>query len=81
MSDKVVKIQFRAALQPMIELFEHKKEVLSQQDWENFILLTKKSVLNHPDQFLGGDLPLALETEQIVDEIFLEYLENKLTNA
>ena len=79
MSDKkIVKLQFQAALQPMIELFEHKKAVLNKQDWENFILLAKKSILSNPDQFLSQDLSMSPEIGEMIDELFQEYLENKL---
>lgn len=78
MSDKIVKLQFRDALQPMIELFEHKKSVLNKQDWENFILLSKKSILSNPDQFLSQGLSMTPETEEMIDALFQEYLENKL---
>ena len=66
---------FRIMLLPMMELFEHKKTILTPDQWIKFIGETKSSIISNPEQFLGKDLPNKLLIGQIVGEIFADFLE------
>lgn len=64
-----------ASLQPLIELFEHKRAKLSHKSWLRFVQATKRRVLANPEQFIG---PHVAEQKAVVDviveEIFHHYI-------
>jgi hypothetical protein len=68
---------FRITLQPIIDLLDHKKTQLSEQDWIRFMEITKSSIQANPDQFLGKELPSRAVIQQIVDDIFVDYLKEQ----
>lgn len=75
------KHSFRVALGPMIDLFEYKKTLLDPDQWLKFINATKSRIILNPEQFLGKSLPSELLIQQIVEEIFADYLEQEVIEA
>lgn len=71
------KTEFRVTLWPMMELFEHKKNVLNHTEWLLFLNNSRDRIISNPEQFLGKDLPTQMIVQEIVQEIFEEYLEEK----
>jgi len=72
---------FRIVLAPIFELLVFKKEKLNHQDWLDFVARTETSVKLNPQQFLGNELPNRMIVDQIVSEIFQEFMENESVEA
>lgn len=77
MTTLTTKDEFRIVLQPMLDLFDHKKETLHSDQWIRFVNATRHRVISDPEQFLGHDLPPAEIIREAVEEIFDDYLEKE----
>ena len=75
------KSTFRIVLAPIFELLVYKKEKLSHQDWLDFVARTETSVKLNPQQFLGNELPNRVITDQLVGEIFLDFMDAENVEA
>jgi hypothetical protein len=69
--------RFNIALEPIKVMLVNKKRTLSLVRWLSFVNSTKHSVLSHPDQYLGDELPEREVLEPIVGTIFSEFLRDQ----
>lgn len=74
MENQINKQIFLIALLPLMDLFEHKKTILNEEEWLKFVYATQTRVTINPEQFLGKELPGSEVIHKVVDEIFIEYL-------
>jgi hypothetical protein len=54
-----------------------KRKAMNYQEWTSYIQQIKKDVLGNPAEFLGTDLPDHKLTENIIDDVFQEYLKER----
>jgi len=52
----------------------HKKGDLPIAEWLQFVEVTRKSILLHPDQYLEKDVPSKEILETIINKIFEDFL-------
>jgi hypothetical protein len=77
MPESITKREFRCIVQPLMDLFAHKKALLRPKEWNRFVLLTKDRIIANPEQFLGKDLPSEFVIRETVESIFEEYLKEE----
>ena len=68
------KMKFNRSLEPIKVMLINRKEKLGQEDWLRFVELTKSSVIQNPDQYLGRELPQHEILTMIVQGIFDDFL-------
>jgi hypothetical protein len=76
-----LKHTYGVMLDPLIDLFDHKKNLLSAKEWLTFIENTKASILSNPEQYIGTDVPEKVVLRQVINGIFADYLEAEVINA
>jgi hypothetical protein len=54
-----------------------KRKAMNHAEWTSYIQRIKTDVLSNPVEFLGTDLPDHKLTEDIIDDVFLEYLKER----
>jgi hypothetical protein len=74
---KKYKTKFRYTLQPLFALLLYKRKQLQSPSWLELCQKTKQSILNNPLEFLGDDLPEKNLMEDIVEEIFVEFVKER----
>jgi hypothetical protein len=71
-----LKQKFDRQLDDLKEMLEHKRPDLPVGEWRDFVQLTRKSILEHPDQYLEGDLPTAEILVQVINAVFDDFLKD-----
>ncbi len=66
-------VRYRNQIRPILEMLKSKKAQLSRVEWEHMVKRTAQSIVNSPDQYLS-ELPPKEETDQIIFELFEEFL-------
>ena len=51
-----------------------RRNEMNEKDWLAFVERTKESVIGHPDQYLGQELPASNTLRIIVQDIFDEVI-------
>jgi hypothetical protein len=74
---KYYKRRFRNSLQPLFVMLIDRKRKMDQLEWSDYVKRTMNSVLNNPREFLGADVPHPSLIEDIVDDIFSEFIKVK----
>jgi hypothetical protein len=65
-------------LEDLKEMLEHKRLQLPDAEWTEFVDRARKSILEHPDQYLEGDLPTAETLSYVVNSVFDSFLKSVL---
>jgi hypothetical protein len=65
-------------LEDLKEMLEHKRLNLPDAEWTDFVHLARKSILEHPDQYLEGELPTAETLSYVVNAVFDDFLKSVL---
>jgi len=50
------RMKFRAALEPLVAMLDHKKDTLNQAEWRQQVMKTRARVLAVPYQYLDANL-------------------------
>jgi hypothetical protein len=58
-------------------MITEKRKVMNYQEWTSYIQQIKKDILGNPVEFLGTDLPDQTLTEDIVNDVFLEFIKER----
>lgn len=74
---KYFKRRFRNSLQPLFVMLIAKKASMDQAAWFHMVNNTKARVIHNPQDFLGTDVPGHSLLQDIVEELFLEFLKEK----
>jgi hypothetical protein len=74
---KKYKTKFRYTLQPLFALLLHKRKQMEGALWLDLCYKTKQSIMNNPFEFLGPDLPEKNLMEDILEEIFFEFIKER----
>lgn len=75
---KKYKSKFRYTLRPFFVMLNGKRKLMSELQWKNHVQQIKLNVLHNPTEFLGEDLPDAKLTANIVDEVFGEFIKERV---
>ena len=75
-----LKQKFDRQLDDLKEMLEHKRPHLPEGEWQDFVQLTRRSILEHPDQYLDGDLPTAEILLQVINGVFDDFLKDLSKN-
>lgn len=70
----VLKRRLNHELEPLKVMLVHKKGDLLPDDWLQFVEITRKSILQHPDQYLDRDFPSREVLETLINKIFEDFL-------
>lgn len=65
-------------LDDLKEMLEHKRQDLPEAEWTDFVHRARKSILEHPDQYLEGELPSADILSYVVNAVFDKFLKDVL---
>lgn len=68
------KKKFHKVLEPFKVMLAGRRNEMTQEEWVAFVEKTKESVLSHPDQYLGQELPPPNILRTIVQDIFDELI-------
>jgi len=74
---KSFKRKFNNALEPIKVMLAHHKHTLPTKEWLRLVKRTQAGVLEHPDQYLGENLPEIEAMIGLVNEIFGDFLEQQ----
>lgn len=66
--------KFHKSLEPFKVMLAGRRNEMSEQEWLGFVEKTKESVLGHPDEYLGQELPPPKTIRLIVQDIFDELI-------
>lgn len=72
--EKLFRAKFNRLLEPIKVMLVNRKKNLSPEDWNDFVQQTKLSVIGHPDQYLGAEIPRQALLVSIVNKIFEEFI-------
>ncbi|MCD9019944.1 hypothetical protein [Parachryseolinea silvisoli] len=65
-------------LDDLKEMLEHKRQDLPEAEWTDLVHRARKSILEHPDQYLEGELPSADILSYVVNAVFDKFLKDVL---
>ncbi len=74
---KRYKSRFRFALKPFFVMINDKQKEMHAAEWKKLIATTRERILANPVEYLGNDLPEPLLMEDVLNEIFDEFLKEK----
>jgi len=74
---EVYKNTCRFTIDPIVQMLEHKRTVLSFSQWIQFVESTKSRIINNPEQYLGTNLPDRKIIVQSIEMIFEELVEDQ----
>ena len=72
------KRMFHKSLEPFKVMLAGKRNEMNEQEWLAFVERTKESVIRHPDEYLGQELPPTNTLRLIVQDIFDEVIKRML---
>ena len=64
-------------LNPIKVMLVNRKKDMSNEEWLNLVSNTKKSILDHPGQYIDEDLDENLQIEIVIDQIFEEFIKDQ----
>lgn len=70
----VLKQKIDGQLDDLKEMLEHKRLHLPDAEWTDFVDRARKSILEHPDQYLEGDVPATEILSHVVNAVFEDFL-------
>lgn len=73
-------VKYRNQIRPILEMLKSKKLQMNDIEWECLVRRTEQSIMNAPDQYLS-ELPQKDEIDQIISELFEEFLREGHTAA
>lgn len=71
---KTYKRKINSDLSPIKDMLAHKQSTVDKTEWLNFVEQTRISIINHPNQYLGPDLPDRKTLPVIITAIFEEFI-------
>lgn len=75
MSENIAyKAKFNRALEPIKVMLVNRRGNLTKEQWLKFVDKTMISVIHHPDQYLGKEIPERETLVFIVKDIFKEFI-------
>lgn len=72
--DKPYRARFNRTLEPLKVMLVNRKNKLPRRQWIDFVESTRSSVLSHPEEYLGRDLPSHEILDRVVGGIFEDFL-------
>lgn len=76
---KIYKRKFNNTLSPIKAMLANRRATSMKSDWLEFVERTKSSVISHPEQYLGNDLPDKSSIIVLVNLIFDEFLQEEIS--
>lgn len=74
---KKYKMKFRYLLRPFFIMINGKRKAMNHDEWTSYLQQIKKDILCNPEEFLGPDRPDQRLTENIIDDVFQEYIKER----
>lgn len=74
------KTNFILTLRPFLEMLEHQKSIMNQDDWTKLVNNLVSRIIRDPEQYLEQGLPPSSITAEIVKEIFQEFIHKYTSN-
>jgi hypothetical protein len=71
---KSYKRRFNNALQPIKVMLVHQQAAMTKSEWLMLVERTRNSVIEKPREYLSVDAPDQELLEQIVDQIFADFI-------
>ena len=71
-----IKRRFNHQLEPIKVMLVNKKNDMTREEWIEFIDRTRRSVLDHPNQYLDHHTPNTDLVEFIINRIFNDFIDN-----
>jgi hypothetical protein len=71
---KTYKRKINSDLAPIKDMLVHKQSTVDKNEWLNFVEQTRISIINHPAQYLGPELPDRKMLPAIITGIFEEFI-------
>ena len=62
-------------LKPFLDMLEFQHAAMDTREWEATVYRIASGVENHPEQYLGKDLPSHEITAQLIREIFEDFIQ------
>jgi len=72
------KMKFNRSLEPIKVMLISRKDELDEKAWSAFVEKTENSIIRHPEQYLGSELPQPKTLRIIVKTIFKEFVQREL---
>jgi hypothetical protein len=75
---KRFKTKFRYSLKPLFAMLVAKQRLINKKEWTALVNKVHESVCRNPSEFLGADLPEPNLLRDVLDEIFQEFLKERV---
>ncbi len=62
-------------LRPFLDMLDYQQTVMDAGEWGATVFRISSGIENHPEQYLGQDLPNHEVTVQLIREIFDEFIQ------
>ena len=62
-------------LKPFLDMLDFQHTAMDVREWEATVYRIASGVENHPEQYLGKDLPAHETTAQLIREIFEDFIQ------
>ncbi|CAN5343490.1 hypothetical protein BH10BAC4_BH10BAC4_23310 [soil metagenome] len=73
------RLKFNRALEPIKVMMVKRKLDLSLNEWISFVERTKMSIIAHPQEYLGDELPAKDGLVELIENIFKDFLKEQAT--
>jgi hypothetical protein len=77
MDSASLKRKINNQLNPIKVMLMNRKQNMSKEDWLNLVTNTRRSILDHPSQYIYKDWDENLPIEIVIDQIFDEFLKDQ----
>jgi hypothetical protein len=71
---KKFKTKFRYSLRPVFAMLVARRKELARKDWIGLVQKARENIQGNPIEYLGKELPEAGLLQDVLDEIFQEFL-------
>jgi len=73
------KTKLNRRLEPIKVMLVNRRTILPTDEWLHFVQKTKASIMVHPDQYLGEELPPPELLTRVIEIIFADFLKDQLS--
>ena len=78
---KRYKMKFRHALKPLLAMLVARQKALDRDEWINLVNRTRNAVKKNPLEFLGPEMPDMPLVNDVLDDIFHEFMKERAFHA
>jgi hypothetical protein len=73
------RLKFNRSLEPIKVMMVKRKNDLSFNEWMSFVERTKVSIIAHPQEYLGVELPPKDGLVELIENIFKDFVKDQAT--